>query len=33
MGTSMRNQLDGIREQVRTDGRQVMDAVRERLGA
>jgi len=33
MGTSMRDQLDGIREQVRTDGRQVMDAVRERLGA
>ena len=31
MGTSMRDQLDGIREQVRTDGRQVMDAVRERL--
>lgn len=31
MGETMRNQVDSIKDQVRTDGRRVMDAVRDRL--
>lgn len=33
MGATIRNEIDSIKDQVRTDGRRVMEAVRERLDA
>jgi len=33
MGATIRNEIDSIKDQVRTDGRRVMDAVRDRLNA
>ena len=31
MGETIRDQMDSLKDQVRTDGRRVMDAVRDRL--